>query len=100
MRSITQHLAAHARLSDTLGPRVVERLELREELRQRHVAQLLRDERLDGDIGQLTGVAQQAAEDECLARDIESAEIVARIGLRVPDRHRVAQCLREGSTAA
>ncbi len=87
---VAQHLPALLRRRDALDPLVVEAVERGEELRQRHAARLLRHQRLDRHGIDAAGEAEQAAEDECLARHVHARQVLARVGLGVAAAHRLA----------
>src|SRR5581483_3866947 len=67
----------------------------REKLGVRDADERRRHERLDGDVSQLASETEQPPEDECLATDVDAAEIVARIGLGVTGSDRRPEGARE-----
>src|SRR5205807_2560991 len=66
-------------------------LEAPQELLRRQVLRAVGDERLDGDVPELSRKAQQPSETERLARHVEPREVVARVGLGIPLGDRPAQ---------
>eukprot|EP00982_Pelagococcus_subviridis_P011991 31135-Pelagococcus_subviridis.AAC.22 len=56
----------------------------------------LGDQRLDRDVAQLEIQANLAREDDHLPRDVRAAEVVARVGLRVPELLRLLYDVGEG----
>src|SRR4029079_2342969 len=94
-----QHLAALARFLHEAIPGLVDRGKLGEELLLRDIAQRLGHERLDRHVGELARVAEQATEDESLARYVEPAEVVAWIGLGVAQLHGSAHGIADRTPA-
>jgi hypothetical protein len=71
------------RADATRAAQGIELTEAIEERCARCVAKFLGDERLDGDVAQLAAKPDRSRENESLARDIQSAEIDARVRFRI-----------------
>src|SRR5207253_617704 len=94
-RPVAQYAAARGGRGHALLPWRVVFLEAPQELLRRQVLRAVGDERLDGDVPELSRKAQQPSENERLARHVEPREVVARVGLGIPLGDRAAQRRRE-----
>src|SRR2546426_10180236 len=88
-------LAASPRRRYAFGPCGVVLLEPGEEVSQRQRLRAPGHERLDGDVRELAGEAEQPAKDERLARHVAPGEVLARVRLGVTLCDGAAQRLGE-----
>ena len=83
-----------------LGERLIVLRQSPHELLQRDVFQTFGDEGFVGNLLGLYRAAHHAGQDDSLARDVETGEVVARVGLGVVEVHRLSDGLGERRPAS